>query len=138
MAQSSILQPLITITMSNQNGREPNAAPADDVGDLFDYDVPSLDEILSKAPAQTTTSFQKPSSGDNSGLGLDEEVKVTKTRAPVAKLDENRYLTHPTVYAYSANQSRLLSQPGIPKLRRAAKSKLRFKGKGHEVWLDEE
>lgn len=29
--------------------------------------------------------------------------------------------------------SRLLSQNGIPKLRRAAKAKLRFKGKGHEV-----
>lgn len=27
----------------------------------------------------------------------------------------------------------LLSQPGIPKLRRTAKKKLRFKGKGHEV-----
>lgn len=30
----------------------------------------------------------------------------------------------------------LLSQPGIPKLRRAAKQKLRFRGKGHEVCLD--
>lgn len=28
---------------------------------------------------------------------------------------------------------RLLSQPGIPKLRRTAKQKLRLKGKGHEV-----
>lgn len=30
--------------------------------------------------------------------------------------------------------SRLLSQNGIPKLRRVAKSKLKFKGKGHEVY----
>lgn len=29
--------------------------------------------------------------------------------------------------------ARLLSQPGIPKLRRTAKKKLKFKGKGHEV-----
>lgn len=28
---------------------------------------------------------------------------------------------------------RLLSQNGIPKLRRTAKTKLQFKGKGHEV-----
>lgn len=25
------------------------------------------------------------------GLGIDEEVKISKTRKPVAKLDENRY-----------------------------------------------
>jgi replication fork protection complex subunit Csm3/Swi3 len=70
-------------------------------------------------------------------LGLDEEVKITKKRKPVAKLDE----------------ARLLSQPGIPKLRALARSrsigsKLRLKGKGHEysdaaqllsyyqLWLD--
>nr|KAK5434736.1 chromosome segregation in meiosis-related protein [Exophiala xenobiotica] len=70
-------------------------------------------------------------------LGLDEEVKITKKRKPIAKLDE----------------ARLLSAPGIPKLRALARSgkfnkKLRLKGKGHEfsdvarllnyyqLWLD--
>ncbi|RMJ26868.1 hypothetical protein PHISP_02237 [Aspergillus sp. HF37] len=118
----------------------PENPPADDVGDLFDYDVP-LDNIFRHVPGPTTTNnantntntnAQKPSA-DGSGLGLDEEIKVTKSRAPVAKLDENR----------------LLSQNGIPKLRRTAKSKLKFKGKGHEfsdaarllnfyqLWLDD-
>ena len=72
-------------------------------------------------------------------LGLDSEVKVKKQRKPVAKLDE----------------ARLLSAPGIPKLRADARlpnflaKKLRIKGKGHEfsdvarllsyyqLWLDD-
>lgn len=74
---------------------------------------------------------------ENLGLGLDEEVKITKKRKPIAKLDETR----------------LLSEPGIPRLRALARSgktvrKLGFKGKGHEfsdiarllnyyqLWLD--
>ncbi|OQV03637.1 hypothetical protein CLAIMM_08655 [Cladophialophora immunda] len=73
----------------------------------------------------------------DASLGLDEEVKVTKKRKPISKLDE----------------ARLLSAPGIPKLRADARSgkfskKLRLKGKGHEfsdvarllnyyqLWLD--
>ena len=72
------------------------------------------------------------------GLGLDEEVKITKKRIPNPKLDDQR----------------LLSEPGIPKLRALARSgriakKLHFKGKGHEfsdvakllsyyqLWLDD-
>ncbi|KAL5614205.1 hypothetical protein BROUX41_000044 [Berkeleyomyces rouxiae] len=55
----------------------------------------------------------------NDIVGIDDEIEVTKkTRAPAVKLDE----------------AKLLSQNGIPKLRRRAK-KLRFRGKGHE-WAD--
>ncbi|KAI0162125.1 Swi3-domain-containing protein [Xylariaceae sp. FL1272] len=56
---------------------------------------------------------------DASGLGINEEVSVSKKpRVPRVKLDETR----------------LLSENGIPKLRTKAKS-LKFKGKGHE-WSD--
>ncbi|KAL2866809.1 Chromosome segregation in meiosis protein 3 [Aspergillus lucknowensis] len=123
--------------MANEHGRTAAAAPYSDyVDDLFDYDV-GLDGILEEIntnkgtpnlPKQTTPP-------DNSGvvLGLDEEVKVSKRRQPVAKLDEDR----------------LLTQAGIPKLRRSAKKNLKFKGKGHEfsdlarllnfyqLWLDD-
>ncbi|KAK5137493.1 hypothetical protein LTR08_008471 [Meristemomyces frigidus] len=63
---------------------------------------------------------------------VDEEIKVRKKRNPVPKLDENR----------------LLSDAGVPKLRKIAKT-LKFKGKGHEftdisrllntyqLWLDD-
>lgn len=64
---------------------------------------------------------------------VDEEIKVRKKRAPAPKLDETR----------------LLSDAGVPKLRKIAKTKLKFKGKGHEfsdisrllntyqLWLDD-
>ncbi|KAL3469120.1 replication fork protection component Swi3-domain-containing protein [Aspergillus californicus] len=106
------------------------------VDDLFDYDV-GLDEILQNTNTnKSSTKLTKPvPPPDNSGviLGLDEEVKVAKKKQSVAKLDE----------------SRLLSQAGIPKLRRSAKNNLKFKGKGHEfsdlarllnfyqLWLDD-
>ncbi|KAL4956180.1 replication fork protection component Swi3-domain-containing protein [Aspergillus filifer] len=123
--------------MANEASPGPDAArPNDFLGDLFDYDV-GLDSILQEINtnsnnAQMSKQFAPP---DNTGvvLGLDEEVKVTKKRQPVAKLDENR----------------LLTQAGIPKLRRSARKNLKFKGKGHEfsdlarllnfyqLWLDD-
>ncbi|OGM40398.1 chromosome segregation in meiosis protein 3 [Aspergillus bombycis] len=109
--------------------------PSQTANDLFDYDV-GLDEILQHTPTESNINAPRPSTipGDTGlGLGLDEEVKVTRKRQPVAKLDETR----------------LLSQAGIPRLRRTAKQKLKFKGKGHEfsdaarllqfyqLWLDD-
>ncbi|KAL4746191.1 hypothetical protein BDW72DRAFT_39476 [Aspergillus terricola var. indicus] len=112
------------------------AQSADYVDDLFDYEV-GLDDMLQETNASmSSANVEKQSTQpDNSGvfLGLDEEVEVAKKRQPVAKLDENR----------------LLSQAGIPKLRRSAKKSLKFKGKGHEfsdlarllnfyqLWLDD-
>lgn len=76
--------------MSDGYDRQPgNTPPGDDNGDLFDYDLP-LDDILQDVPTKTADNSQKPSATDGSGLGLDEEVKVTKTRQPAVKLDENR------------------------------------------------
>lgn len=62
-----------------------------DVNDLFDYDV-GLDEIFQGDHASVSKAdAQKPSGDPTSlGLGLDEEVKVSKKRQPVAKLDEGR------------------------------------------------
>jgi replication fork protection complex subunit Csm3/Swi3 len=51
------------------------------------------------------------------GLGIDDDIIITKKRIPIPKLDDNR----------------LLSDPGIPRLRKISKERLRFKGKGHEV-----
>ncbi|KAJ5708034.1 hypothetical protein N7488_007835 [Penicillium malachiteum] len=110
----------------------PRETSPGDLDDLFNYDV-GLEDIFQGQTNTSTNDASKPAGNDSLGLGLDEEVKVTKKRQPVAKLDENR----------------LLSQPGIPKLRRTAKTKLRFKGKGHEfsdagrllnfyqLWLDD-
>lgn len=62
------------------------------LNDLFDYDV-GLDEIFQGNGASNgnAAADAKPSGDPTSlGLGLDEEVKVTKKRQPVAKLDEGR------------------------------------------------
>ncbi|KAJ0422530.1 replication fork protection component Swi3-domain-containing protein [Aspergillus carlsbadensis] len=123
--------------MANDNSPQGAASrPVDFVDDLFDYDV-GLDGILQEISTNTSTASapKQTAPPDNSGLvlGLDEEVRVAKKRPPVPKLDENRILT----------------QAGIPKLRRSAKKNLTFKGKGHEfsdlarllnfyqLWLDD-
>ncbi|KAL4923266.1 Chromosome segregation in meiosis protein 3 [Aspergillus undulatus] len=124
---------------SNSASKAPQ--PTDHVDDLFDYNV-GLDDILQDIntnPINTnpssTAAPKQSAPPDNAGvvLGLDEEVKVVKKRQPVAKLDENR----------------LLTQAGIPKLRRSARKNLKFRGKGHEfsdlarllnfyqLWLDD-
>jgi len=62
------------------------------INDLFDYDV-GLDDILRDVSTTSKTNAAKPPSGSEGpglGLGLDEEVKVSKKRQPVAKLDESR------------------------------------------------
>ncbi|KAJ4305046.1 chromosome segregation in meiosis- protein [Kalmusia sp. IMI 367209] len=111
-------------------------------------DIPSDDELdailngtlngqdifdTSNIQAQVQPSRPQKPAGDDAGLGIDEEIKVVKKRQPIPKLDEIR----------------LLSDPGIPKLRRISKERLKLKGKGHEygdiarmlnmyqLWLDD-
>ncbi|KAK4695410.1 replication fork protection complex subunit TIPIN/Csm3/Swi3, partial [Lecanoromycetidae sp. Uapishka_2] len=110
--------------------------PADDLDDLFDYDVSDVFRDVDTnmdAPTRSKALSNGDGKENGAGLGIDEEIKVLKKRAPIPKLDE----------------SRLLSPAGIPKLRRVAKERLRFKGKGREytdaarllnvyqLWLDD-
>lgn len=76
----------LAMAASPENTGSPN-----NVNDLFDYDV-GLDEIWQGTTANADASNASKPAGDSSGLGLglDEEVKVTKQRQPVAKLDESR------------------------------------------------
>ncbi|KAL1311354.1 hypothetical protein AAFC00_001528 [Neodothiora populina] len=106
--------------VSPMTGVESGNAPRDDLDGLFD------DLLQENSNANNTNA--NPHSND-----IDEEVKITKKRKPVAKLDENR----------------LLSAAGIPKLRKISKQKFKFRGKGHEftdmakllntyqLWLDD-
>ncbi|KAK4620837.1 Chromosome segregation in meiosis protein 3 [Fulvia fulva] len=107
------------------------SAPPDELDHLLDYDN-AVDDFLRDLPMgngdQTNTA-----NGDEQPRDEDQEVQVKKKRAPVPKLDEHR----------------LLSQAGIPKLRKIAKTRLKFRGKGHEfsdisrllntyqLWLDD-
>ncbi|KAA6412821.1 MAG: replication fork protection component swi3 [Lasallia pustulata] len=125
---------------AQQTERPDNAAPPprDDLDDLFDYDV-DLGDVFGDVdtnmdvPVKQTSSPRAGVKEKSTGLGIDEEIKIAKKRRPVVKLDEHR----------------LLSQAGIPKLRRLARERLKFKGKGHEytdvarllsfyqLWLDD-
>lgn len=91
------------------------AAPRDDLEDPFNNDA-HVDGVF----RDTNESGARRNLDDHDeggGLGIDEEVKVRKPRAKQAKLDEPR----------------LLSAKGIPELRKITKTKLKFRGKGHEV-----
>ena len=113
------------------NPRTGSAAP-DEIDNLFNYDDAVEDFLkdipLGKGDTQTINNAQQEAPKD-----IDEEITVKKKRKPVPKLDENR----------------LLSDPGIPRLRKIAKTQLKFRGKGHEfsdisrllntyqLWLDD-
>jgi replication fork protection complex subunit Csm3/Swi3 len=76
-----------------QNHREQSKYQSpNDVDDLFDYDV-GLDEVLNSINTESNKAGPdaiKESTGSGPSLGLDEEVKVSKRRHPIAKLDETR------------------------------------------------
>ncbi len=112
-----------------------------DISDNDDDPFREIDTTLHEPTNKSHGTKRKDTGSENKDntdlLGLDEEVKIIKKRKPVVKLDE----------------ARLLSQPGIPKLRALARSgstasRLRLKGKGHEysdaakllgyyqLWLD--
>ncbi|KAK5169470.1 chromosome segregation in meiosis- protein [Saxophila tyrrhenica] len=110
-------------------GAEDRATP-DDLDNLFNYDK-AVDDFLKDLPIDKdqnhTTAANEPTKN------IDEEITVKKKRKPVPKLDE----------------SLLQSEKGLPRLRKITKTRLKFKGKGHEfsdmsrllntyqLWLDE-
>lgn len=88
------------------------------IPDIDDFGVDDFnDPFADSGDEQGKTDSQSNKRKQPDGLGIEEAVAVTKKpRAPNVKLDEDR----------------LLSDKGIPKLRRKARD-LKFKGKGHEV-----
>lgn len=107
----------ISHNMATDSSRFQDNAEDDELDDILNSIVEGRD-IDSGNNNQTQPRFQISASktaGD--GLGIDEEIIVTKKRIPIPKLDDHR----------------LLSDPGIPRLRKISKDRLRFKGKGHEV-----
>lgn len=111
-----------------------------DIDDLFDYDA-GLDEVLKNLPSAQDKETSETENNNNDAdatkvLGLDADIKPTKQRAPIAKLDEARYVVLAIAACYMLivyPLESLLSQKGIPKLRKDVRTKLKFKGKGHEV-----
>jgi replication fork protection complex subunit Csm3/Swi3 len=94
--------------------------PSDDELDaILDGLVQGRDLTPSHDTPSQSKAAAKGSGNAGDGLGIDEEIIITKKRIPIPKLDDHR----------------LLSDAGIPRLRKISKERLRFKGKGHEVGL---
>ena len=89
----------------------------EDLDDLFDYSVPAdifqdvdTNMEITKRPAKA--SFGDARNENDGGLGIDEEIKVSKKRAPVAKLDEAR-----SAVAFAIVTSTYLTSTGFFHLR---------------------
>ena len=94
-----------------------NYGDDDELDDILNGTLNGKD-IFDTSDIQPQVEPQRPKkTADTTDLGLDKEIEVTKNRRPIPKLDDNL----------------LLSDPGIPRLRKISKDRLRFKGKGHEV-----
>lgn len=70
--------------MSTENDHDASPVP----GDLFDYSA-GLEDIHPENRPNTLPE-QALAEPKEAGLGVDEEIRVTKTRRPVTKLDESR------------------------------------------------
>ena len=79
--------------------RPATATAHDDLDDLFDYNVDADDvfrdvETNLGNPIRGATAAPAPAQRNiGAGLGIDEEIKVAKTRKPIPKLDEDRCVT---------------------------------------------
>ena len=95
-------------------GDNPGAA-RDEFDDVLNYDV-QIDDVFRDTNDNGARQNRRPDDGDG-GLGIDEEVKIRKPRPKQAKLDETR----------------LLGAKGLSELRKITKTRMKFRGKGHEV-----
>ncbi|KAI1177759.1 replication fork protection component Swi3-domain-containing protein [Nemania sp. FL0916] len=118
------MAPKLAARLASRPSERPTPTPARPHHAIDDYDLDDVDDPFADSGDDATANktananSQSRKRKDASGLGIDEAVSVAKKpRVPRVKLDE----------------SRLLSDNGIPKLRAKAKN-LHFKGKGHEVW----
>lgn len=81
---------------TTQNGGEGSNEAPNNLDDLFNYDV-GIEDILNDVASQannasSSNNQSRPTAGKDTGagLGLDEEVTVTKKRKPTVKFDETR------------------------------------------------
>jgi replication fork protection complex subunit Csm3/Swi3 len=75
----------------------------DDLDDIFNYDA-GIDATFNQ-PGQNWSAQDDANNNDTNRLqqhdvpeNIDEEVKVTKKRKPVAKLDEERYMPNSNTF----------------------------------------
>ena len=116
---------------TDTNSTTASAAPVD-IDNLFNYDD-AVEDFIKDLPLDKENTNNTITAAQEPTKDIDEEITVKKKRKPNPKLDE----------------ARLLSDAGIPRLRKITKSRLKFRGKGHEfsdisrllntyqLWLDD-
>ena len=68
---------------------------ANELHDLLDHHVGDIFSDVDtnvNAPMQRTSPVKTGEQANTAGLGIDEEIKVTKKRTPVPRLNEDRYI----------------------------------------------
>ena len=68
--------------------------PIDELDNLFDNDVFKDVDINMDGPSKDQATQDTVFKDTPGGLGIDEEIKITKKRRPVPKLDEDRFYHH--------------------------------------------
>ncbi len=74
-------------------GRVPPVPAVDDLDDLFGNDTDDVFRDVDtnmNVPSQKKAAIRVDGKQHTVGLGIDEEIKLSKKRAPVPKLDEER------------------------------------------------
>lgn len=83
--------------MAATAAQRPSAPPGDELDEIFNYDA-NMDDVFRdvdtnmRAPASDSSNTQGRDTTGGDVLGIDEQIKVTKKRAPIPKLDEGRYV----------------------------------------------
>jgi len=69
---------------------QPPTAAGDELDDLFNYDVEDNQDAVNGGVINAPRLAPRGDTVGGGDLGIDEEIKVRKPRAPIAKLDEDR------------------------------------------------
>ena len=83
--------------MAAVTAQQPTAPSADELDEIFNYDV-NLEDVfrdvdnIMRAPTRANNDIQPGNQINGDVLGIDEQIKVAKKRAPIPKLDEARYV----------------------------------------------
>lgn len=98
--------------MTATAARRPSAPPGDELDDIFNY-AANMDDVFRDVDTNMRPSAREdnPSQARNTShtnnadsLGIDEQIKVTKKRAPIPKLDEGRCVQPTTFHSSSRAQ----------------------------------
>ena len=86
--------------MATATTNRPAAAPVDELDEILNYDVDDdvfrdVDTNMNVPAGGKSAANQAARKDNGAGLGIDEEIKVVKTRKPIPKLDEDRFV-HPS------------------------------------------